>query len=118
MHIDPFADAECRKVGRNPALWDVDATTQDRAIAAVLCHTCPVITTCGTAASDLGEGASGTWAGVWRPWSMRAPADDALAAYVAVFGEPINITPQSDHPSQQLAFEFDSPDLDWKDTTG
>lgn len=93
---DPFTDAVCREPERLARWWDVDARDDERKVAAQLCCQCPARTACGEAAELLGNSASGTWAGKYRPFTIAEQADDeALTEFLAVFG-PSSVT--SDNP--------------------
>lgn len=85
---DPFTDAVCREPGRLVRWWDVDARADERELAALLCVRCPAKSPCADLATSLGDAASGTYAGVFLPWSGGAPSpdDEALAEYLHLFG--------------------------------
>lgn len=105
---DPFTIAQCRKPGRDPALWDSEADNQQRAIARRLCRHCKAWSACATAVGALGPAASGTWAAEYYPWDGAAhnASDDTLTEYLAAFG------PSSVHndvtPDDQLEFDWEA----------
>lgn len=86
--LDIAAVAQCRKPGRDPAWWDVEADDHQRAVARRLCRHCRAWSACTVAAAAFGAAISGTWAGEFYPWDGAAHnADDAtLLEYLTAFG--------------------------------
>lgn len=106
---DPFRDALCREPGRDPADWDADAAPESREHAAAVCGACPAFDACTALALALGDQASGTWAGVWRPW--RDPRDPVLAAFEAIFGASFKQRRVSVIAVEQLTLTFETEEI-------
>lgn len=103
---DPFTDAVCRQPNRLVRWWDADARDDERNLAAQLCRTCPVTAACADLAAALGDGASGTYAGQFIPWTGPTVIDDeAMHEFLSVFG-PSAATSDNPMPTQQPAKPF------------
>lgn len=78
----------------NPAARDADASIEEQRAAARICRTeCPALSECGARARELGEQATGVWAGHLSLRSRRkADVEDAADPVVVAWAADAGVT--------------------------